>query len=102
VLVEIIDDGSGFERDLGRTNFWQIGGWGLGIVDDLDSRWGVREGTTHVWFELERARLWLRTRRLNTRVSAADDAEFLKRRGLHARGRAPDRVTVSGASAARW
>jgi hypothetical protein len=32
---------------------------GLGIVDDLASRWGVREGTTHVWFELERARLWL-------------------------------------------
>jgi hypothetical protein len=31
-----------------------------------------------------------RTRRMNTPVSAADDAEFLKRRGLHARGRAPD------------
>jgi hypothetical protein len=59
VLVEIIDDGSGFERDLRRTDFWQIGGWKLGIVDDLASRWGVREGTTHVWFELERARLSL-------------------------------------------
>jgi hypothetical protein len=79
VLVEIIDDGSGFERDLRRTDFWQIGGWGLGIVDDLASRWGVREGTAHVWFELEHARLWLanptdehaRERRRRRRVSQA-------------------------------
>jgi hypothetical protein len=31
-----------------------VGGWGLSIVDALASRWGVHEGTTHVWFELER------------------------------------------------
>lgn len=52
--VEIIDEGSGFERELRCTHFSQIGGWGLGIVDDVASRWGVHEGTTHVWFELER------------------------------------------------
>lgn len=54
LLVELIDEGSGFERDLRRNDFRQIGGWGLEIVEDLASRWGVHEGTTHVWFELER------------------------------------------------
>ena len=54
LLVEIIDEGSGFERVLRRRDFGQIGGWGLDIVDDVASRWGVHEGTTHVWFELER------------------------------------------------
>lgn len=55
LLVELIDEGSGFDRSLRRRDFWQVGGWGLGIVDDVASRWGVLEGTTHVWFELERA-----------------------------------------------
>lgn len=54
LLVEVIDDGSGFQRELRREDFWQIGGWGLGIVDDVAGRWGVHEGTTHVWFELQR------------------------------------------------
>lgn len=31
------------------------GGWGLRIVDTLCGWWGVREGTTHVWFVLQRA-----------------------------------------------
>ena len=54
LLVEVIDEGSGFERALRRKDFGQVGGWGLDIVDDVASRWGVHEGTTHVWFELER------------------------------------------------
>lgn len=53
--VEIIDQGGGFERELRRDDFEQVGGWGLGIVDDLSSRWGVHEGSSHVWFELERS-----------------------------------------------
>ena len=53
LLVEVIDDGSGFERELRRREFEQVGGWGLELVEDVSSRWGVREGTTHVWFELE-------------------------------------------------
>jgi anti-sigma regulatory factor (Ser/Thr protein kinase) len=53
LLVEVIDEGSGFERKLHRVDFEQVGGWGLDIVDDVASRWGVHEGTTHVWFELE-------------------------------------------------
>jgi anti-sigma regulatory factor (Ser/Thr protein kinase) len=54
LLVEVIDEGSGFEHELRRREFEQVGGWGLDIVDDVSSRWGVHEGTTHVWFELER------------------------------------------------
>jgi len=54
LLVEVIDEGSGFERALRRRAFHDVGGWGLEIVEDVASRWGVHEGTTHVWFELER------------------------------------------------
>jgi anti-sigma regulatory factor (Ser/Thr protein kinase) len=54
LLVEVIDEGSGFERALRRSDFEEVGGWGLEIVEDVASRWGVHEGTTHVWFELER------------------------------------------------
>ena len=32
-----------------------IGGWGLDLVDRLAGSWGVREGSTHVWFELSAA-----------------------------------------------
>jgi hypothetical protein len=52
--VEVIDEGSGFERRLRRTDFKHVGGWGLDIVQELANRWGMREGATHVWFELER------------------------------------------------
>jgi anti-sigma regulatory factor (Ser/Thr protein kinase) len=54
LLVEVIDEGSGFERALRHRDFGDVGGWGLEIVEDVASRWGVHEGTTHVWFELER------------------------------------------------
>jgi anti-sigma regulatory factor (Ser/Thr protein kinase) len=54
VLVEVIDEGSGFERVVEREQFGDIGGWGLNIVEAESSRWGIHEGTTHVWFELER------------------------------------------------
>lgn len=55
LFVEVVDEGTGFERTLRRSEFDQVGGWGLEIVEELASRWGVHEGTTHVWFELERA-----------------------------------------------
>lgn len=54
LLVEVIDGGQGFERQLRRTDIDEVGGWGLGIVEAVASRWGVHEGSTHVWFELER------------------------------------------------
>lgn len=31
------------------------GGWGLYMVDRVATRWGVHEGSTHVWFELRPA-----------------------------------------------
>jgi anti-sigma regulatory factor (Ser/Thr protein kinase) len=50
--VEVIDQGSGFvpvARDKPKT---EVGGWGLHMVEALSDRWGVHEGSTHVWFEL--------------------------------------------------
>src|SRR5690349_14881775 len=54
LLVEVIDEGHGFERVLREEDFDSVGGRGLTIVDAESSRWGIHEGTTHVWFELER------------------------------------------------
>lgn len=54
LLVEVIDEGQGFERTVRQRNFDAVGGWGLAVVDAQASRWGIHEGTTHVWFELER------------------------------------------------
>lgn len=56
VLVEVSDEGEGFEHELRRRNFEDLHGRGLLIVDSESSRWGIHEGTTHVWFELERQR----------------------------------------------
>lgn len=56
VRVEVVDQGSGFvpvRRDRPATD---IGGWGLHLVETLADRWGVHEGSTHVWFEIERQR----------------------------------------------
>ena len=47
---EVIDDGSGFVP-VARTER-PAGGWGLQLVEQLSSSWGVREGSTHVWFDL--------------------------------------------------
>ena len=54
VRVEVVDQGSGFvpvARDRPATD---VGGWGLHLVETLANRWGVHEGSTHVWFEIER------------------------------------------------
>jgi anti-sigma regulatory factor (Ser/Thr protein kinase) len=52
VRGEIEDEGSGpFEHGASpvpRGN----GGYGLHIVDALTQRWGVYEGSSHIWFEL--------------------------------------------------
>lgn len=54
VHVEVVDEGEGFEHRVTRCHFDELTGRGLGIVDSESSRWGVHEGSTHVWFELER------------------------------------------------
>jgi two-component sensor histidine kinase len=48
---EVVDQGVGFVPR-GRDKEQSIGGWGLDLVDRLANSWGVREGSTHVWFEL--------------------------------------------------
>jgi anti-sigma regulatory factor (Ser/Thr protein kinase) len=47
---EVVDGGTGFVPR-GREDR-VMGGWGLELVDGLARSWGVREGSTHVWFEL--------------------------------------------------
>jgi len=52
--VEVVDQGVGFvpvARDRPATD---VGGWGLHLVQTLSNRWGVHEGSTHVWFEIDR------------------------------------------------
>ena len=51
---EVTDEGHGFvprARDKPAT---EAGGWGLHLVETLSNRWGVHEGSTHVWFEIDR------------------------------------------------
>lgn len=54
VLIEVVDEGQGFEHVVRQVPFDQLYGRGLLIVDAEASRWGVHEGTTHVWAEIER------------------------------------------------
>jgi anti-sigma regulatory factor (Ser/Thr protein kinase) len=52
VWGEVIDAGGGFEHELREAGPDATSGRGLLIVDRLTTRWGVHEGTTHVWFEM--------------------------------------------------
>jgi anti-sigma regulatory factor (Ser/Thr protein kinase) len=54
LFVEVVDEGDGLERSIRERDFEKVEGWGLKTVDAAASRWGAHEGTTHVWFELER------------------------------------------------
>jgi anti-sigma regulatory factor (Ser/Thr protein kinase) len=53
IRTEIVDQGAGFtpvERD---GDLSREGGWGLYLVEELTDRWGIYEGSTHVWFEID-------------------------------------------------
>jgi anti-sigma regulatory factor (Ser/Thr protein kinase) len=54
LLVEVTDEGHGLERSIRERRTDAIGGWGFKILDATASRWGVHDGTTNVWFEIER------------------------------------------------
>jgi anti-sigma regulatory factor (Ser/Thr protein kinase) len=61
--VDVIDEGHGFSRTGGVVGErgdggarHGDGGRGLEIVDAYASAWGIRDGTTDVWFELRRPR----------------------------------------------
>jgi len=53
--VEVIDQGAGFVPVARTRPATEVGGWGLHLVQTLSDRWGVYEGSTHVWFEIDRA-----------------------------------------------
>jgi anti-sigma regulatory factor (Ser/Thr protein kinase) len=55
--VEVVEPGRGFDAD-DLPEPWGDGpateGWGLYLVDQLSSSWGVQaQGETRVWFEVE-------------------------------------------------
>jgi anti-sigma regulatory factor (Ser/Thr protein kinase) len=52
IYGEVVDQGGGFEREVRERGPDEFNGRGLMIVDALSRRWGIHEGTTHVWFEL--------------------------------------------------
>jgi hypothetical protein len=52
VFGEVIDQGSGFVGDVGGHGLDEVGRKGLLIVATLADRWGIHEGSSHVWFEL--------------------------------------------------
>ena len=49
---QVIDQGEGFEADVRERGIDEVGGRGLSITASLSDRWGVFEGSSHVWFEL--------------------------------------------------
>lgn len=50
---EVVDDGDGFvPAETRHKPRDEPGGWGLMLVDQLSTAWGVHTGSTHVWFEL--------------------------------------------------
>ena len=56
LLVNVFDEGTGIGPRTAKRRLDEPGngGRGLMIVDAASSRWGIDEGTAHVWFELER------------------------------------------------
>jgi anti-sigma regulatory factor (Ser/Thr protein kinase) len=52
VRGEVIDQGGGFEHEIRARGPDDVSGRGLFLVEALTNRWGVHEGTTHVWFEV--------------------------------------------------
>jgi anti-sigma regulatory factor (Ser/Thr protein kinase) len=54
VHVEVVDQGVGFVPAARDRPASEPGGWGLHLVEALTERWGVHEGSTHVWFEIDR------------------------------------------------
>ena len=56
VKVDVSDPGVGFLYKPREGSLDRAGGWGLYMVDQLSSRWGLGDGfPTTVWFELDRS-----------------------------------------------
>lgn len=54
VRAEVVDQGAGFAPVARAADRVEPGGWGLELVGMLADRWGAFEGSTHVWFEIDR------------------------------------------------
>ena len=56
VRVEVADEGPGFDPASLPAEPSRAGGWGLRLVDEMSSRWGVADGEqgARVWFEIDR------------------------------------------------
>ncbi|HEV7883439.1 MAG TPA: ATP-binding protein [Solirubrobacteraceae bacterium] len=52
VFGAVIDQGSGFAGGVRDHGIDEVGKKGLLIVAALADRWGIHEGSSHVWFEL--------------------------------------------------
>jgi anti-sigma regulatory factor (Ser/Thr protein kinase) len=53
VRGEVIDEGDGEKAKVEMTPEPSLeGGWGLHLLNRVATRWGVHEGSTHVWFEV--------------------------------------------------
>jgi anti-sigma regulatory factor (Ser/Thr protein kinase) len=53
VRVEVSDPGPGFD-DVPPPTIYQESGWGLYLVEQVSSRWGVERGEGNtVWFEVD-------------------------------------------------
>ena len=48
----VSDEGHGFHYKVRDLDYDQPGGRGLSIVNALVTRWGIHDGSTHVWFEI--------------------------------------------------
>ena len=53
LLVEVSDEGHGAVAMMPKAT--SLGGWGLRVVDVVAADWGVRPGSTRVWFRLSLA-----------------------------------------------
>jgi two-component sensor histidine kinase len=54
VVVEVIDEGSGFSPHVRRPSRFASGGFGLRLVDELASAWGIADDAARVWFKIDR------------------------------------------------
>ena len=52
VRGEVIDQGTGFEVEIRERGADEVSGRGLWLVASLARRWGVHDGSSHIWFEL--------------------------------------------------
>ena len=55
LFLQVTDQGSGFEYKVQAMSFGHMNGRGLAVVDSASSRWGIADGATQVWAEIERA-----------------------------------------------